>query len=191
MVFALIAIVVMIPICRWFRSYLNHIKKRPMLVAGKIERPLSSKMTVFAISILLILIFSKYIYMASLTSYYTFYLIHKFNVSVQDSQLYLFIFLVATAIGTLIGGPVGDRIGRKYVIWASILGAAPFSLLMPHANLMWTIILSFCVGLMLSSAFSRHIALCTGIASYQARINIRVILWICIRGGWCSICCTR
>ena len=91
--------------------------------------------------------------MASLTSYYTFYLIHKFNVSVQDSQLYLFIFLVATAIGTLIGGPVGDRIGRKYVIWASILGAAPFSLLMPHANLMWTIILSFCVGLMLSSAF--------------------------------------
>ena len=99
------------------------------------------------------MIFSKYIYMASLTSYYTFYLIHKFNVTVQESQLYLFIFLVATAIGTLIGGPVGDRIGRKYVIWASILGAAPFSLLMPHANLMWTVILSFCVGLMLSSAF--------------------------------------
>ena len=152
-VFALIAIVVMIPICRWFRSYLNHIKKRPMLVAGKIERPLSSKMTVFAISILLILIFSKYIYMASLTSYYTFYLIHKFNVTVQESQLYLFIFLVATAIGTLLGGPIGDRVGRKYVIWASILGAAPFRLLMPHATLAWTIILSFCVGLMLSSAF--------------------------------------
>ena len=128
-VFALIAIVVMIPICRWFRSYLNHIKKRPMLVAGKIERPLSSKMTVFAISILLILIFSKYIYMASLTSYYTFYLIHKFGVTVQASQLFLFVFLVATAIGTLVGGPVGDRIGRKYVV------------------------LSFCVGLMLSSAF--------------------------------------
>ena len=91
--------------------------------------------------------------MTSLTSYYTFYLIHKFNVMVQESQLYLFIFLVATAIGTLIGGPVGDRVGRKYVIWASILGAAPFSLLMPHANLVWTIILSFCVGLMLSSAF--------------------------------------
>lgn len=112
-VFALIAIVVMIPICRWFRSYLNHIKKRPMLVAGKIERPLSSRMTVFAISILLILIFSKYIYMASLTSYYTFYLIHKFGVTVQDSQLFLFVFLVATAIGTLVGGPVGDRVGRK------------------------------------------------------------------------------
>ena len=95
----------MIPICRWFRSYLNHIKKRPMLVAGKIERPLSSKMTVFAISILLILIFSKYIYMASLTSYYTFYLIHKFGVTVQASQLFLFVFLVATAIGTLVGVP--------------------------------------------------------------------------------------
>lgn len=78
--------------------------------------------------------------MASLTSYYTFYLIHKFNVTVQESQLYLFIFLVATAIGTLLGGPIGDRVGRKYVIWASILGAAPFSLLMPHATLAWTII---------------------------------------------------
>ena len=153
-VFALIAIVVMIPICRWFRSYLNHIKKRPMLVAGKIERPLSSRMTVFAISILLILIFSKYIYMASLNSYYTFYLIHKFGVSVQASQLYLFVFLIATAIGTLLGGPIGDRVGRKYVIWASILGAAPFTLIMPHVeNLYLTAVLSFCVGLTLSSAF--------------------------------------
>ena len=151
--FALIAIVVMIPICRWFRSYLNHIKKSPMLVAGKIERPLSSRMTVFAISILLILIFSKYIYMASLTSYYTFYLIHKFGVTVQASQLFLFVFLVATAIGTLVGGPVGDRAGRKYVIWASILGTAPFSMMMPHVGLAWTVVLSFCVGLMLSSAF--------------------------------------
>lgn len=124
-----------------------------MLVAGKIERPLSSKMTVFAISILLILIFSKYIYMASLTSYYTFYLIHKFGVTVQASQLFLFVFLVATAIGTLVGGPVGDRVGRKYVIWASILGTAPFSMMMPHVGLAWTVVLSFCVGLMLSSAF--------------------------------------
>lgn len=124
-----------------------------MLVAGKIERPLSSRMTVFAISILLILIFSKYIYMASLTSYYTFYLIHKFGVTVQDSQLFLFVFLVATAIGTLVGGPVGDRIGRKYVIWASILGTASFSMMMPHVGLAWTVVLSFCVGLMLSSAF--------------------------------------
>lgn len=91
--------------------------------------------------------------MASLSSYYTFYLIEKFGVNVQTSQFFLFVFLVATAIGTLMGGPIGDRVGRKYVIWASILGAAPFTLLMPHMNLLWTVILSFCVGLTLSSAF--------------------------------------
>ena len=108
-------------------------KAQTVSVRKPVHLPLPMDKTALSIAILLILIFSKYIYMASLTSYYTFYLIHKFNVSVQDSQLYLFIFLVATAIGTLIGGPVGDR--------------------MPHANLMWTIILSFCVGLMLSSAF--------------------------------------
>lgn len=124
-----------------------------MLVRAEVARPLSSKLTIFAISILLILIFSKYIYMASLTSYYTFYLIHKFGVTIQQSQLFLFVFLVATAIGTLVGGPVGDKIGRKYVIWVSILGTAPFSLLMPHVGLAWTVVLSFCVGLMLSSAF--------------------------------------
>ena len=147
------AIGVMYPICKWYKSYLNRMKAQTVSVRKPVHLPLPMDKTALSIAILLILIFSKYIYMASLTSYYTFYLIHKFNVSVQDSQLYLFIFLVATAIGTLIGGPVGDRIGRKYVIWASILGAAPFSLLMPHANLLWTIILSFCVGLMLSSAF--------------------------------------
>ena len=117
------------------------------------EMPLSLGKTVFSISILLTLIFSKYIYMASLNSYYTFYLIHKFGVSVQTSQICLFVFLIATAMGTLAGGPIGDKIGRKYVIWGSILGAAPFSLLMPHVGFVWTIVLSFCVGLVLSSAF--------------------------------------
>ena len=148
---ALAAIAVMYPICKWYKSYLNRMKAQTVSIRKPVHLPLPMDKT--AISIGILLIFSKYIYMASLTSYYTFYLIHKFNVTVQESQLYLFIFLVATAIGTLIGGPVGDRVGRKYVIWASILGAAPFSLLMPHANLVWTIILSFCVGLMLSSAF--------------------------------------
>ncbi|EXZ05488.1 MFS transporter [Bacteroides fragilis] len=152
-ILALVAICVMFPICRWYRSYLNHLKKRPIHAKAYIERPLPPQKTVFAITILMILIFSKYIYMASLNSYYTFYLIHKFNVSIQQSQLFLFVFLVATAIGTLMGGPIGDKVGRKYVIWGSILGTAPFSLLMPHAGLVWTIILSFCVGLMLSSAF--------------------------------------
>ena len=122
----------MFPICKWYKAYLVKLKSQKIYVKKDVQLPLSKSRTVFSISILLILIFSKYIYMASLTSYYTFYLIHKFGVSVQQSQLYLFIFLVATAIGTLIGGPVGDRVGRKYVIWASIVGAAPFSLLMPH-----------------------------------------------------------
>ena len=126
----------------------DHIALQPHM-----QMPLPMGKTVLSISILLILIFSKYIYMASLSSYYTFYLIDKFGVSVQDSQLYLFVFLVATAIGTLMGGPIGDRIGRKYVIWGSILGAAPFSMLMPHVGLLATIIMSFCVGLVLSSAF--------------------------------------
>ena len=152
-ILAFVAILVMIPICRWYKAYLSRVKWQKKSGETHVEMPLSLGKTVFSISILLTLIFSKYIYMASLTSYYTFYLIHKFNVTVQESQLYLFIFLVATAIGTLIGGPIGDRVGRKYVIWASILGAAPFALLMPHANLTWTIVLSFCVGLMLSSAF--------------------------------------
>lgn len=151
---ALAAIGVMYPICKWYKSYLTKMKEQQKTMVKKtVQLPLPMDKTAWSIIILLILIFSKYIYMASLTSYYTFYLIHKFDVSVQASQLYLFVFLVATAIGTLLGGPIGDRVGRKYVIWASILGAAPFSLLMPHATLEWTIILSFCVGLMLSSAF--------------------------------------
>ncbi len=150
---AMAAIGVMYPICRWYKSYINQVKTHVADRKEAVHLPLSADKTVLSILILLVLIFSKYIYMASLTSYYTFYLIHKFHVSVQESQLYLFIFLAATAIGTLIGGPVGDRIGRKYVIWGSILGAAPFSLLMPHASLGWTVVLSFCVGLVLSSAF--------------------------------------
>ena len=128
-------------------------KAQTVSVRKPVHLPLPMDKTALSIAILLILIFSKYIYMASLTSYYTFYLIHKFGVTVQDSQLFLFVFLVATAIGTLVGGPVGDRVGRKYVIWASILGTAPFSMMMPHVGLAWTVVLSFCVGLMLSSAF--------------------------------------
>jgi FSR family fosmidomycin resistance protein-like MFS transporter len=104
--------------------------------------------------ILLVLIFSKYFYLASLSSYYTFYLIDKFHISVQNSQVHLFIFLFATAVGTFFGGPLGDRFGRKYVIWFSILGVAPFTLLLPHVNLFWTTILSVFIGLVLASAFS-------------------------------------
>jgi FSR family fosmidomycin resistance protein-like MFS transporter len=106
------------------------------------------------LAVLVALIFSKYVYLVSLTSYYTFYLIDRFHVSVQASQVYLFVFLFAVAAGTIIGGPVGDRIGRKKVIWVSILGVAPFSLLLPYAGLLGTAILSVFIGLILASAFS-------------------------------------
>ena len=154
-ILAFTAIMVMIPVGHWYKSFLLRLRKAEgETLKTSVCRPLPMGKTVFSIAILLILIFSKYIYMASLNSYYTFYLIHKFGVSVQASQLYLFVFLIATAIGTLLGGPIGDRVGRKYVIRASILGAAPFTLIMPHVeNLYLTTILSFCVGLTLSSAF--------------------------------------
>ena len=106
-----------------------------------------------AITVLLALIFSKYFYLASLSSYYTFYLIDHFQVSVRNSQLLLFVFLASAALGGMIGGPLGDRLGAKYIIWASILGVLPFTLLLPHANLFWTAVLTVPIGLILSSAF--------------------------------------
>ena len=106
-----------------------------------------------SVIILLVLIFSKYFYVAGISSYFTFYLIEKFSVSVQDAQFYLFLFLLSLAIGTLLGGPLGDKFGRKYVIWFSVLGAAPFTLLMPYANLFWTSVLSVVIGVIISSAF--------------------------------------
>lgn len=141
------------PICRWYRGYLNSLKQAERRKESHAALPLSRGMTIFTICVIIILIFSKYIYMASLSSYYTFYLIDKFGVTVSQSQIFLFVFVVSTAAGTLVGGPVGDRYGRKPVIWVSILGTAPFSLLMPHVNLPLTVILSFCAGFMLSSAF--------------------------------------
>jgi FSR family fosmidomycin resistance protein-like MFS transporter len=154
-IIACLAIVVMMPVSLWYKKRLTFIKQGKFAAAGyqPVERPLPKGKTIASILILLTLIFSKYIYTASLSSYYTFYLIEKFGVSVQQSQVLLFVFLLAMAIGTMAGGTIGDRIGRKYVIWASILGAAPFTLLMPHANLFWTVVLSFCVGLVISSAF--------------------------------------
>ena len=119
------------------------------------RRPMMPRRTVMsALCILGALIFSKYFYLASLSSYYTFYLIHRFNVSVRSSQLHLFVFLGAAAAGTFFGGPIGDRIGPKYVIWGSILGVLPFTLLLPHANLFWTGILSGVIGFVIASAFS-------------------------------------
>jgi FSR family fosmidomycin resistance protein-like MFS transporter len=148
-----IAIIVAVPVCRWYRNRLQLFKQENTAMKVRKESPLPMKTVIFSITILLLLIFSKYVYVSSLSSYYTFYLIEKFGVDIQDSQIYLFVFLGATAIGTLVGGPVGDKIGRKYVIWASILGVAPFTILMPHLNLFWTVTTSFFIGLIIASAF--------------------------------------
>ncbi len=151
---ALLAIMILSYVGNWYKAYLIKLSSKSKTAKVSQGVQLSRKKVIFAVSILLVLIFSKYFYMASLTSYFTFYLIQKFGVSVQSSQLYLFAFLFSVALGTLVGGPIGDKIGRKYVIWASILGTAPFALLLPHANLFWTGILIVPIGMILASAFS-------------------------------------
>jgi len=150
--FSMAAFAVTAYISRWFGNYLNEHGRNSRSVGGK-QRPLSVVATVAVIGIIVILIISKYLYLESIKSYYTFYLIDKFGLTVQASQICLFLFVFATAAGTLVGGPVGDRIGRKYVILLSILGTAPFSLALPHVGFAATVILSFCAGFILSSAF--------------------------------------
>ena len=149
---ALLAIVVLLQVGRWYGAH--HVARSKAQARHLTAVTLSRGKVIGALSILGLLIFSKYFYLASLSSYFTFYLIHKFGVSVQSAQVHLFVFLFAVAAGSLIGGPVGDRIGRKWVIWVSILGVAPFTLLLPHANLMWTGVLTVVIGLILASAFS-------------------------------------
>jgi MFS transporter, FSR family, fosmidomycin resistance protein len=146
-------IIVLFGVAGWYKGRLT-LNARLPLIAKEGHPTFSRKKVLFSLSILLVLIFSKYFYLASITSYYTFFLIGKFHLSVQQSQLYLFTFLGAVAAGTLIGGPLGDRFGRKYVIWISILGVAPFTMLLPYVSLAWTGILSVIIGLILSSAFS-------------------------------------
>lgn len=151
-ILALAGIVILSKVGTWYRKMLveNRTKKShathrlPGMTRGKV---------ILTLSVLLILMFSKFIYLASMTNYYTFYLMQKFGVSIPGSQLYLFLFLFAVAVGTLAGGPIGDRIGRKLVIWISILGMAPFSLLLPHVNLFWTAFLSVFIGMIMASAF--------------------------------------
>jgi FSR family fosmidomycin resistance protein-like MFS transporter len=154
--FCLAAIVGIILLTRIAKWYQERIALRVAKKYGNNDaRPVLSKQRIiFSLFILLILVFSKYFYMASMTSYYTFFLIEKFHLSVQQSQVYLFTFLGSVAAGTLFGGPLGDRFGRKYVIWISILGVAPFTLLLPYASLFWTGVLSAVIGLILASAFS-------------------------------------
>lgn len=151
-VVALVAMFVLFNVGRWYRDRLTALKAKPR--GGEVKAMHSRARIAVSITILMLLVFSKNFYTASFTSYFTFYLISKFQVSVQDAQVYLFIFLGAVAAGTVLGGPVGDRIGRRYVIWISILGVLPFTLVLPYANLFWTAVLSVVIGLILASAFS-------------------------------------
>ena len=159
---ALLAIILLIDIGAWTarrRATQSHPNAAPSSgnVAAFASHPhlnLTRKKITVSLVVLIILMFSKFFYLASLTSYYTFYLMDKFHVSVQSAQIYLFVFLGAVAAGTFFGGPVGDRLGRKFVIWYSILGVLPFTLALPYANLLWTAILSVIIGLILASAFS-------------------------------------
>lgn len=150
---ALTAIGLLAWVGTWYKH--QHIKRskgaaKPLPPAS----PVSPRTAAWSIGVLVLLLFSKYFYVASISSYYSFFLIEKFHVSVRSAQIHLFVFLFAMAVGTLLGGPIGDRIGRKRVIWFSILGIAPFALVLPYADLMWTGILTFVIGLILSSAFS-------------------------------------
>lgn len=147
----LVAVIVLVGVSRWYGSHLRNAVKTS---AAHAVSPLPRAKVFQALAVLSMLVFSKYIYMASLSSYYTFYLIEKFHVPVGTAQMYLFVFLAAVAAGTFAGGPIGDRIGRKRVIWVSILGAAPFTLALPYADLFWTGVLSVAIGLVMSSAFS-------------------------------------
>ncbi len=150
---ALLAMFILVRIAGWYsQAQTQHIQQRRMQPAK--TSMLSNRKIAGAILVLLALIFSKYFYLTSLTSYYTFYLMHKFQLTAQTAQGPLFVFLFAVALGTILGGPIGDRIGRKRVIWVSILGAAPFTLLLPHVNLHWTIMLTFVIGFVIASAFS-------------------------------------
>lgn len=146
---AFVAIVILWRIGGWYKP---RIMARGHAAPKRLAGAPSGSRVAMAIGILIVLVFSKYIYLSSLTSYYTFYLMHKFAVSTQTSQLLLFVFLGANAAGVYFGGPIGDRIGRRYVIWISILGALPFTLLLPHVSLAWTVALSVVIGFIISSA---------------------------------------
>ncbi|KWR88116.1 MFS transporter [Cupriavidus sp. IDO] len=150
---ALLAIFVLWQIGGWYARQLAH-GARKSKGAGATAARLPTRVVVRAMLVLMVLVFSKYFYMASLTTYYTFYLMERFGLARQRAQLYLFVFLFAVAAGTILGGPIGDRIGRKRVIWASILGVAPFTLVLPHVDLFWTGVLTFVIGFILASAFS-------------------------------------
>lgn len=177
---ALLAIVVLAQISRWYSAQHRMNKGKPK---ATIINPLPRNKVVLAVSILLILIFSKYFYMASISSYYTFYLMQKFGLSIQNAQLHLFAFLFAVAAGTVIGGPVGDKIGRKYVIWGSILGVAPFTLILPYASLALDGGFNGDYWIYPRFGILCHSGLCPGAASGTYRYGFWTIFRFCFRHG--------
>lgn len=150
---ALLAMVILFNVGKWYKRFLT-LKAASKTSSIEVSNGIPRSKVIISLTVLLLLIFSKFFYMACITNYFTFYLIDKFAVSVQESQLYLFAFLGAVAAGTLLGGPFGDRFGRKIIIWISILGAAPFTLLLPYTDLFWTIFLAAIIGFIMASAFS-------------------------------------
>jgi len=190
---ALTGMVLLTGVSTWARNNRSEWKK--FSARHDIDKPpdISNARVVSSVAILMALLFSKFVYLASLTSYYTFYLISKFHMSIEHAQIHLFVFLGAVAAGTVIGGPIGDRIGRKNVIWCSILGVLPFTLMLPYANLFWTEILSVVIGLILASAFSVIVVyaqelmpgkvgmisgLCFGFAFGMAGLGAAVLGWL-------------
>jgi FSR family fosmidomycin resistance protein-like MFS transporter len=151
-VIALVAMAILWRVGIWYRDHRAMLALRPARPERRLDLPRRTVVT--ALAVLVVLTFSKHFYLVSLSSYYTFFLIEKFAVSVQAAQIYLFVFLFASALGVVIGGPIGDRFGRKWVIWASIVGALPFTLALPYVDLAWTVVLSVVIGLVISSAFS-------------------------------------
>lgn len=152
---ALLGMFILTIVGNWYQQNMIVKTAAPLNTGSTLQEPILPKKTIVtSIIILLVLIFSKYFYMASMTSYFTFYLIEKFNVSIQHSQIYLFVFLASVAAGTILGGPLGDKYGRKLIIWVSIFGAAPFTILLPHVGLTATVVLAGIIGLIISSAFS-------------------------------------
>ena len=157
---ALLAAIIMVRLGSWYKARMAYATKHPQKTVG-INTNISKRAKYGALAILIILVFSKYFYTSCITSYFTFFLIDKFGISVGASQLCLFVFLAAFAIGTVAGGLLGDKFGRKYVIWFSILGSAPFALVMPYANFAWTIVCTFLSGLIIASAFSSIVVYAT------------------------------
>jgi FSR family fosmidomycin resistance protein-like MFS transporter len=151
---ALVAIIVLANVGHWYKQNLYRLKTGAQAKDREGHPVMSRSKIIWALAVLIALMFSKFFYLSSMTNYFTFYLIDKFRLSVQEAQLHLFLFLFSVAAGTIIGGHLGDRFGRKYVIWGSILGVAPFTLLLPYANLFWTGVLTIVIGIILASAFS-------------------------------------